>query len=156
MNYRGDYYSSLLGGTSSSEPRAGPGAAGGFLEPGTFTVSSPGGGPVPVGKLTGAFNAQLSVAAPPTFDSCVVIKDEDVFDVFSEGSRDPESQQQRRLISAGFNCHDLMPCHPREFSQLFLSDSVAIEAQAADVIADHLAFTPHDTSRSRPRTSQLE
>jgi uncharacterized protein (TIGR03437 family) len=69
MNYRGDYYSALLGTASSSEPPSGPGPTSGFLEPGTFTVSSPGGGPIPGGKLIGAFNAQIAVAAPPKFDN---------------------------------------------------------------------------------------
>jgi uncharacterized protein (TIGR03437 family) len=69
MNYRGDYYSALLGAASSSEPPSGPGPTTGFLEPGTFTVSSPGGGPIPGGKLIGAFNAQIAVAAPPRFDN---------------------------------------------------------------------------------------
>jgi hypothetical protein len=69
MNYRGDYYSALLGTASSSEPASGPGPTSGFLEPGSFTVSSPGGGPLPGGKLIGAFNAQIAVAAPPKFDN---------------------------------------------------------------------------------------
>jgi hypothetical protein len=75
MNHRGDYYSTLLGATSSSEPPSGPGAASGFLEPGTFTVSSPGGGPVPGGKLIGAFNAQIAVPAPPSFDNRFLVDD---------------------------------------------------------------------------------
>ena len=45
MNYRGDYYSALLGTAASSEPQSGPGPTTGFLEPGSFTVSSPGGRP---------------------------------------------------------------------------------------------------------------
>jgi uncharacterized protein (TIGR03437 family) len=69
MNYRGDYYSALLGGASSSEPPSGPGPNSGFLEPGSFTVSSAGGGPVPGGKLIGAFSAQIAVTAPPKFDN---------------------------------------------------------------------------------------
>jgi hypothetical protein len=69
MNYRGNYYSALLGTAASSEPPSGPGPSIGFLEPGTFTVSSPGGGPVPGGKLIGAFNAQIAVPAPPQFDN---------------------------------------------------------------------------------------
>ncbi len=69
MNYRGDYYSALLGTASSAEPPAGPGPTSGFLEPGTFTVSSPGGGPLPGGRLIGAFSAQIAVTAPPKFDN---------------------------------------------------------------------------------------
>jgi hypothetical protein len=71
MNYRGDYYGALLGTASSAEPpsASGPGPASGFLEPGSFTVSSPGGGPIPGGKLIGAFSAQIAVAAPPKFDN---------------------------------------------------------------------------------------
>jgi hypothetical protein len=69
MNYRGDYYSALLGSASSAEPPAGPGPNSGFLEPGTFTVSSAGGGPIPGGRLIGAFSAQIAVTAPPKFDN---------------------------------------------------------------------------------------
>jgi uncharacterized protein (TIGR03437 family) len=69
MNYRGDYYSALLATASSSEPPAGPGAAAGFLEPGTFTVASPGGGAIPGGRQIGAFNARLAMSAPPRFDN---------------------------------------------------------------------------------------
>ena len=69
MNFRGDYYSGLLGTAASSEPPSGPGPTSGFLEPGSFTVSSPGGGPIPGGKLIGAFNAQIAVTAPPKFDN---------------------------------------------------------------------------------------
>ena len=75
MNYRGDYYSALLGTASSSEPPSGPGPTSGFLEPGTFTVSSPGGGPIPGGKLIGAFNAQIAVTAPPRFDNRFAVGD---------------------------------------------------------------------------------
>jgi len=69
MNYRGDYYSTSLGTSSTAEPAAGPGPTSGFLEPGTFTVSSPGGGPLPGGRLIGAFSAQIAVTAPPKFDN---------------------------------------------------------------------------------------
>jgi len=69
MNYRGDYYSALLGTASSSEPPSGRGPTSGFLEPGSFIVSSPGGGPIPGGRLIGAFNTQIAVAAPPRFDN---------------------------------------------------------------------------------------
>jgi len=69
MNYRGNYYAALLGTASSSEPAAGPGPTSGFLEPGTFTVSSPGGGPLPGGKPIGAFSTQIAVTAPPKFDN---------------------------------------------------------------------------------------
>jgi uncharacterized protein (TIGR03437 family) len=69
MNYRGDFYSALLGGASSAEPPSGPGPTLGFLEPGSFTVTSPGGGPIPGGKLIGAFNTQITVPLPPKFDN---------------------------------------------------------------------------------------
>jgi uncharacterized protein (TIGR03437 family) len=69
VNYRGDYYSALLGTAASSEPQSGTGPTSGFLEPGSFTLSSPGGGPVPGGKLIGAFNAQIAVPAPPQFEN---------------------------------------------------------------------------------------
>ena len=69
MNYRGDYYNALLGTASSSEPPSGPGPTSGFLEPGTFTVSSPGGGSLPGGRQIGGFNAQIAVAAAPRFDN---------------------------------------------------------------------------------------
>jgi hypothetical protein len=69
MNYRADYYAALLATASSSEPPAGPGPAAGFLEPGNFTVSSPGGGPLPAGRLIGAFNARIAMPAPPSFDN---------------------------------------------------------------------------------------
>jgi len=69
MNYRGDYYAALLGTTSSSEPPSGPGPTSGFLEPGTFTVSSPGGGAAPGGRPVGAFSAQAAITAPPRFDN---------------------------------------------------------------------------------------
>ena len=75
MNYRGNYYSALLGTAASSEPPSGPAPSIGFLEPGTFTVSSTGGGPVPGGKLIGAFNAQISVPAPPKFDNRFAVGD---------------------------------------------------------------------------------
>jgi uncharacterized protein (TIGR03437 family) len=75
MNYRGDYYSALLGAASSSEPPSGPGPTSGFLEPGSFTVSSPGGGPIPGGKVIGAFNAQIAVTAPPKFDNRFAVGD---------------------------------------------------------------------------------
>jgi hypothetical protein len=58
-----------LGTSSTAEPAAGPGPTSGFLEPGTFTVSSPGGGPLPGGRLIGAFSAQIAVTAPPKFDN---------------------------------------------------------------------------------------
>jgi uncharacterized protein (TIGR03437 family) len=70
MNYQSDFYAALLGTASSSEPPSGPTPAStGFLEPGSFTVSSPGGGPVPGGKGIGAFNARIAVTAPPRFDN---------------------------------------------------------------------------------------
>ncbi len=69
MNYRGDYYFTLLGSASSAEPPAGPGPSSGFLEPGSFAVSSAGGGPIPGGRVIGAFSAQTAVTAPPNFDN---------------------------------------------------------------------------------------
>ena len=75
MNYQGNFYSALLGTASSSEPPSGPGPTTGFLEPGSFTVSSPGGGPVPGGKLIGAFSAQIGVPAPPRFDNRFAVGD---------------------------------------------------------------------------------
>jgi uncharacterized protein (TIGR03437 family) len=75
MNYRGDYNFVLLGTASSSEPQTDPGPASGFLEPGSFTVSSPGGGPIPGGTLIGAFHAQIAVSAPPKFDNRFAVGD---------------------------------------------------------------------------------
>jgi hypothetical protein len=75
MNYRGDYYYGLLGAAAYAEPPSGPGPTSGFLEPGTFTVSSPGGGPIPGGTLIGGFNAQIAVAAPPKFDNRFAVGD---------------------------------------------------------------------------------
>jgi uncharacterized protein (TIGR03437 family) len=69
MNYQGNYYYGALGTAAYSEPSSGPGPTTGFLEPGTFTVSSPGGGPVPGGTSIGGFNAQITVAAPPKLDN---------------------------------------------------------------------------------------
>jgi hypothetical protein len=75
MNYRADYYSALLGTASASEPPSGPGSTTGFLEPGTFTVSSPGGGPLPGGTLIGRFTAQIAAVAPPRFDNRFAVSD---------------------------------------------------------------------------------
>jgi len=86
----------------------------------------------------------------------LAFKDEDIFDTFAESSRDPEGQQQRWVVLAGFNRHDGMARRPGEFSQLFLSHFGGIEAQAVDVVADHLALTGHDTSGWRPPTSPSE
>jgi hypothetical protein len=40
-----------------------------------FTISSPGGGPVPGGKLIGAFTAQIAVPVPPQFDNRFAVGD---------------------------------------------------------------------------------
>ena len=69
MNYRADYYYGPLATAAYAEPQSGPGPVTGFLEPGTFTVSSPGGGPLPGGTPVGGFSAQIAVAAPPKFDN---------------------------------------------------------------------------------------
>lgn len=71
MNYASEYYSTTLGTAAYAEPASGtgPAATTGFLEPGTFTVSSPGGGPLPGGASIGGFSGQIGVAAPPKFDN---------------------------------------------------------------------------------------
>ena len=71
LPYGGGSYSRLLGTAAYREPAGGPSQFAGvaFLEPGSFTVSSPGGGPLPGGKPIGAFNANIAVSAPPAFDN---------------------------------------------------------------------------------------
>jgi uncharacterized protein (TIGR03437 family) len=75
MNYQGDYYYGALSTAAYSEPSSGPGPTTGFLEPGTFTVSSPGGGPIPGGTSIGGFNAQIVVTAPPRLDNRFAVGD---------------------------------------------------------------------------------
>ena len=75
MNYQADYYYGALGSAAYSEPSSAIGPTTGFLEPGTFTVSSPGGGPVPGGASIGGFSAQIAVAAPPGFDNRFAVGD---------------------------------------------------------------------------------
>jgi len=75
MNYQGDSYYAALGTAAYAEPPTGPGPTTGFLEPGTFTVSSPGGGPIPGSAPIGGFNAQIAVTAPPKFDNRFAVGD---------------------------------------------------------------------------------
>jgi uncharacterized protein (TIGR03437 family) len=75
VNYQGNFYGALLGTGAYAEPPSDKGTTPGFLEPGSFSVSSDGGGPVPGGVLIGAFNAQIAVAAPPKFDNRFAVAD---------------------------------------------------------------------------------
>jgi uncharacterized protein (TIGR03437 family) len=75
MNYRGNFYDLSLGTAGYQEPAGGPGPSSAFLEPGAFTLTSAGGGPVPGGANIGAINSQISVAAPPTFNNRFSVAD---------------------------------------------------------------------------------
>ena len=75
INYQANFYYGALGTAAYSEPASGPGPTSGFLEPGTFTISSPGGGPVPGGTPIGGFSVPIAVAAPPRFDNRFAVGD---------------------------------------------------------------------------------
>jgi uncharacterized protein (TIGR03437 family) len=68
LSYRSGYRA-RLGTASYREPSGGPSPSTSFLEPGSVTLSSAGGGPVPGGKGIGAWNTQVAVPSPPRFEN---------------------------------------------------------------------------------------
>jgi uncharacterized protein (TIGR03437 family) len=77
MSYRGGYYRVSLGSAANREPSGGPysGPLKAYLEPGSITVSSSGGGPLPGGKSIGSFTAAIPAVAPPSFDNRFAVSD---------------------------------------------------------------------------------
>jgi len=77
MPYRGGYYRGSLGSAANREPAGGPSSAPlkAYLEPGSITVSSSGGGALPGGKSIGSFTATIPAVAPPSFDNRFAVSD---------------------------------------------------------------------------------
>ena len=106
MNYAPNAYFSLLATAGYKEPQSNIGSSVAFLEPGNFTISSQGGGPLPGGASIGAFSGQISFPAPPRFDNRFAVTDvrrDTGVTVNWSGVGDPASLVEIRGTSAPAN-----------------------------------------------------